>query len=105
MQLDYIYVTFFIFAIILLYKECCKYKAFNYIEKIILLISTESLNIWFIHSIFFTPQRKLQFIAYWPGNSILIIIWTLLLILPICKVITKLQGKIYDCISYRLNIQ
>lgn len=103
-HLDYIYVTFFIFAIIMFYKECSKYKVVNYIEKIILLISTESLNIWFIHSIFFTPERKLQFIAYWPRNSVLIIIWTLLLILPICKVITKLQEKIHNYFSYRLNI-
>lgn len=97
--LDHIYVTVFIFSIILIYKECIKYKVATWIEKIILLISTESLNIWFIHSIFFTPERKLQFIAYWPKNSILIILWTILLMLPVCKIITKIQERIWNKIS------
>ena len=104
LHLDYIYAAVFVFAIILMYKECIKYKVFTWIEKVILLISTESLNIWFIHSIFFTPERKLQFIAYWLKNSVLIVLWTILLILPICKIITKIQdriwNKIYKLITY-----
>ena len=104
LHLDYIYATFFIFGILLIYKEFIKYNKFTFIEKIILSMGRESLNLWFIHSIFFTPERKLQFIAYWPKNSIFILIWVVLLLLPLCKIITKIQQFIWYKINKKLSI-
>jgi hypothetical protein len=58
------------------------------------------MNIWFLHSIFFTPLLRPAFqkIAYLPCNPILVVIWVILLCLPFSMAINFLfrqQEKLF----------
>lgn len=69
-------------------------------EKIICILTIlgkESTDIWFLHSIFFTPLRKLQWIAYFPRISVLIWLWTIF----ICCTILKMFD--YIRVNFRMN--
>lgn len=66
------------------------------VEKIVRTLAKESMNIWFLHAIFFTPYRSYQFIAVWPRLSILIIIWVTILLIGVSKIITYLQQFVWS---------
>lgn len=66
------------------------------VEKIVGTLAKESMNIWFLHAIFFTPYRSYQFIAVWPRLSILIIIWVIILLVGVSKIITYLQQFVWS---------
>lgn len=56
------------------------------------LLGKYSMNLWLLHGMFFTPNKSLQFIAYWPKYGILVTIWALLLLLPISIGLKKLMS-------------
>lgn len=57
------------------------------------ILSSYSMDIWLLHSIFFMPNRTIQFIAYAPHIGLLIIVWVagLTILLSWCK---------NNCLSY-----
>lgn len=57
------------------------------------ILGKNSMNLWLLHGIFFTPKASLQFIAYWPQYGILITIWSFVFLLPISMFIGKIQKR------------
>ena len=64
------------------------------LKKAIEIVGTQSMNIWLIHGIFFLPYRKIQWLAYWPGNSVLIFFWVLLLTTATAVLISTVQNRL-----------
>ena len=90
---DTIYTPILIYSIVKLsnlsrkFQECMKF------------LGKYSMNLWFLHAIFFTPNLSLQWLAYVPKYPIMIIAWTLTIMLMISIPFAKLQGKIVSLIS------
>lgn len=70
-------------------------KLKNYIEP----IGIYSMNMWFISSIFETPNNSLQWIAYLPQYTPFVLLWNILLLLPPAYLLSKLQNQILKHIS------
>lgn len=51
-----------------------------------------STNMWYLHAIFFGVYINLQWIAYWPKISILIILWVYALLIPFSWGLMKVQA-------------
>lgn len=49
-------------------------------------------NMWYLHAIFFGVYINLQWIAYWPKISILIILWVYALLIPFSWGLMKVQA-------------
>lgn len=68
-----IYTPVFIYAITYILNSInCEW-----INSVLTKLSKESTNMWFLHGLFFTPNKTIQWIAYIPQYSLLILIWTL----------------------------
>lgn len=59
------------------------------------ILGEDSMDIWFLHSIFFTPLRKLQRIAYFPRVSVLIWIWTLFLCCCTIEILKHIKSGLH----------
>lgn len=70
-----IFTPVFIYAV----TYIIKYINCKIINSILISLSKESTNMWFLHGLFFTPKKTIQWIAYLPRYSLLILVWTLLL--------------------------
>lgn len=70
-----IFTPVFIYAV----TYIIKYINCKVINSILISLSKESTNMWFLHGLFFTPKKTIQWIAYLPRYSLLILVWTLLL--------------------------
>ena len=81
--LETLMISVFIFSLIYITRKVNK-KA-----KTISILSKHSMNIWFLHSMFFTGECRLQWIACLPKNALLIVIWTLCL----CTILSVLFEK------------
>lgn len=79
---DTFYVPLFIFI-------CCRILSVmpKYVNSALSLLGNHSMNIWFLHSMFFFRTAELMKFAYAPRISILIILWVILLCLPISKML------------------
>lgn len=66
----------------------------NLLEKALVILGTFSMNIWFLHGIFFTGECHLQKIIYYPYISIFILIWCFVILLPVSIGCTYLQKYI-----------
>lgn len=66
----------------------------KYLSKFFLLMGAYSMNLWFLHGIFFTGQRPLQWIIYWPKISVLIVFVCILILLPVAIACDRVQGSI-----------
>lgn len=71
------------------------YRTGKNLKKVVLLLGQYSMELWFLHAIFFIGSEKLQKIGYWPKIDILILIWTLLLLFPLAV----LYKKLFDCLK------
>lgn len=64
-------------------------------------LASNSMRLWFLHGIFFTPNKSLQAIAYFPRNPVLIVLWVILLLSPICKIVSIqsewILGRVFSC--------
>ena len=95
--LDMIWVPILIYAFINFMNYICVYTRMNVgkiIEKGFVILGKYSMNMWFLHGIFFTPKKTLQWIAYFPKYPILILIWTLFLMFWCSVLIARLQNYI-----------
>lgn len=95
--LDMIWAPILIYAFINFMNYICVYTRMNMgkiIEKGFVILGKYSMNMWFLHGIFFTPKKTLQWIAYFPKYPILILIWTLFLMFWCSVLIARLQNYI-----------
>lgn len=60
-------------------------------RKEVVPIADLSMNLWFFHAIFFTPNRTLQWVAYRPKVGILIVLWALIILIPISYFLQVIQ--------------
>lgn len=86
-NMDFFYAPLFIVAVLLL-LDIISESPINYILK---KLGGYSLEIWFLHAIFFIGNSTVQKIGYWPKVSILILIWVLILLYPISVLIKKIS--------------
>lgn len=63
----------------------------GFITQIAVLLGTESLNIWFLHGLFFTGQRRLQHLVFWSTEPLvqfsLIVIISLVMSLLVTRIL------------------
>lgn len=88
-NLDCIYAPVFVFLLCSL-SECLPRLA----KRFLRLMSRHSMNIWFLHSLFFFRTAQLMPIAYFPRISVLIIAWVILLLLPL----SAAANAVHSCI-------
>ena len=77
--LDVIYAPMFIYAVVNTVEKLQQKQ----LEKTLIFLGKHSLNLWFLHAIFFGATKQLQSIAYYPKVWIFIIIWVIMILLPI----------------------
>lgn len=95
-NLDCIYAPVFVFLFCNI-AECLPQPA----KRFLRLMSRHSMNLWFLHSLFFFRTAQLMPIAYFPRLSILIIAWVILLLLPISSAANAVHDRIMSFDSRR----
>ena len=90
MLLELIYIPTFIFSIISLIRMINHQWLTNGLG----FLGEHSLNLWFLHAMFFWKTAYLQWIAYYPKFSILIILCVLILLISVSVLINKIMKKI-----------
>lgn len=88
-NLDVIYAPLLVLSVWIFTTLCFK-KA----NKALKILGKYSLEIWFLHAIFFIGNSTVQSICYWPKVDILILIWTIIILLPISKIISTMVKKL-----------
>jgi hypothetical protein len=83
---DCLYAPAVIFSI---WSVIRKYE-FSVFNKILGFMGKYSLELWFLHAIFFIGNSTVQRIAYWPKISVLILVWVLLILSPIAIIEQKI---------------
>ena len=71
------------------------------------LLGKYSLEIWFLHAIFFIGSESVQKIAYWPKYSVLILPWTLCILLPVAVMFQKVKALLTNlelCFSEKIHL-
>ena len=90
-----IYVPLFIY---------CSINILNFINcnelcSLLYRLSVAGPTMWYLHGLFFTPNKSIQWLAYLPKNSLLILLWALLLTY-ICSVfVDLLEHSVFSLIS------
>lgn len=91
-NLDVIYTPIFIYFILKLLEGI----DLNFVKVILKILGKYSLEIWFLHAIFFIGNPTIQKIAYWPKISIFILIWVFIVLIPIAKLIQTIVNEIFS---------
>lgn len=104
-NLDALYAPIIIFALMMLLQQRP-----IVIIRLLEFLGRHALNIWFLHSIFFTSYlvNIFQPIAYLPKNPVLVVIWVILLCLPFSIAINyifKQQEKLFSSIKRKPHPQ
>lgn len=88
--LDLFYVPVFIFFTVKLLN------VFNLapISRCLETVGQNSMNLWFLQSIFFFQTKALQWIVYLPKFSVLILLWNIALLLPLSWLYNMLYKKL-----------
>lgn len=97
MSWDLVYTPILIYTFIVVLKSLNN----KYLEKVLESLSYHSTNMWFLHGMFFTPMKKLQYIVYFPKNPLLILCLALLLMFTFSMILEKLKkilkkGKYFE---------
>lgn len=96
-DMDFLYAPVFIFGL---------WKFFENNElahKVFGMLGEYSLELWFLHAVFFIRNPYFQKIAYWPKIDFLILLWVIILLLPFAILFNRIQKIISKRIltSYR----
>lgn len=91
-NLDFIYAPIVILAIWLL-LDAIEWERLNAFFS---FLGRYSVEIWFLHAIFFIGNPNVQKIGYWPKWSFFILVWVLLLLLPVSMLIHRIVSGILD---------
>ena len=88
--LDALYVPVIIYgAVTIIYNLKSKVPG-----EVLQKLSKQSLYMWFLHGIFFTPRATVQFIAYFPQYPALILAWTLALTYFAAAGVQRLEDRL-----------
>lgn len=96
--LDFIFAPIIIFCLVRIKRNWAGWMPKEILRRIkgmINLLAKESVNIWFLHAVFFTPEKSLQWIACYPEHGLLVIGWVLLLLLPLSVLISWIHGRVF----------
>lgn len=80
----------FIFAVIVILRRL----NWNWLDKSLIFLGYISMNLWYLHGIFFSGEKKLQWILYYPQYPIFILIWGMIMLIPIALFCSKVQNGI-----------
>ncbi|WP_315078314.1 acyltransferase family protein [uncultured Clostridium sp.] len=94
-NLDIIYVPIFIYFIINIINSI----NINKINKSFAFLSQHSLNIWFLHAMFFMGIYKIQQAGYFFKLPILIVSWVFIFLIPLSCIINVIVSKIWKKIK------
>mgnify|MGYP006070172247 FL=1 len=83
---DIIIAPIFIFATSIVLQK----MANKYINNVLIFLGYISLEIWFLHAIFFIGNSRVQKIAYWGRYPIIILIWTIIILIPVALTVKKI---------------
>lgn len=83
---DCIYAPIFVFLAVKLIE------AISGIQAVLKGLGAQSMNLWFLHSLFFFRTAELMKYAYAPRISVLILLWVIVLCLPVAWALSKLSG-------------
>lgn len=86
---DFFIVPIFIFTTTVISRKTCA----KYLTNILILIAACSMNLWFLHGIFFTANRPLQPLLYSSGSPVIIYITVLALTLPVAYSLHFVQQR------------
>ena len=94
-----LFAALFIFAIISIFRKL----SWPGLEKIIILLGSYSMNLWYLHGIFFTGSRPLQGLLYFPQYSLFIFVIAVISLLPVAIGCDWIQRTIYQYLSNNLR--
>lgn len=92
LNLDCIYAPAVVF---LAWNFLRRYSLSNF-KQILTFLGRYSLEIWFLHAIFFIGNAAVQHFAYWPKISVLILVWVLLILSPVAALEQKIVNKAFE---------
>jgi peptidoglycan/LPS O-acetylase OafA/YrhL len=84
-NMDFFYAPIVIFVI----WQLVSIISNQWISNGLVFLGRYSLEIWFLHAIFFIGNPIVQKIGYWPKVSILILIYVFILLIPFAMIIQK----------------
>lgn len=94
-----LFAALFIFAIINIFRKL----SWLFLEKIVILLGRYSMNLWYLHGIFFTGSRPLQELLYSPQYSLFIFVFAVVGLLPVAIGCSWIQKTIYQYIVCKLD--
>ena len=89
---DFVLVPFFIYGLTVIINSA----KVGFVEKILLVVGANSMNLWFLQSVFYGSTSRLQFIAYIPKISVAIVIWSLICLIPVSWIYNKIFALIFS---------
>ena len=92
---DGLFAMLFCFGLLLMFEKING----THIAEILSFLGIYSMNLWFLHGIFFTGTRPLQVLLYYPRVSILILIWGLILLIPGAMLFAWIQKHTWSSLS------
>lgn len=91
-NLDFIYAPIVILAIWLLLDTIESEQ----LDAAFAFLGRYSVEIWFLHAIFFIGNPTVQRVGYWPKWSLFILVWVLLLLLPMSIITNRIVSVVLD---------
>lgn len=88
---DGVFAAIFMFSVINIFNRLQS----EWLNKSIMFLGFYSMNLWYLHGIFFTGSRPLQEILYYPKYPIFIFILCIALVLPVAIGCDFIQRKLY----------
>lgn len=88
-NLDCLYAPIFVF----LFGSLAEYLP-KIVRRLLKILSRHSMNVWFLHSLFFFRTARLMPIAYLPRVSVLCVVWVVLLCLPVSWLFLKICNRL-----------
>lgn len=92
---DALFAMLFCFGLLLMFEKINGTR----IAAVLSFLGIYSMNLWFLHGIFFTGTRPLQVILYYPRVSILILIWGLIMLIPVAMLFAWIQKHAWNSLS------
>ena len=100
LNMDVVYVLVLIFLLWEIFNRFKYQKIYLLFEK----LGTISLEIWFLHAVFFVEGGyKIQTIAYWPRLDILILIWVIIFLIPFAIMIRRIKKSVQGIMQIKAN--